>query len=466
MEEYFDNLFIDIDKNIYLDSEQRKVILDDSKYLMIVAGAGSGKTTTMSAKVKYLVEIKKVNPKNIVLISFTNKAVFELKDRINDSFNIPCHISTFHSLAYKILKKSGKKFEIMTFPHKIVENFFKANKKEAKILKNPQYCIEFINLYKNNPVVFHNKTKKITSLLKLYNYYINYMKENDQIDFEDMINLCYEYLKNNDVKLKYEYIIIDEFQDISLNRYKLIKLISKISDAKIIAVGDDWQAIFSFAGSEVNLFHEFSKKANVLKITNTYRNSQELIDTAGSFVMKNNGQIKKQLKSNKKLKKAINIVGVFKKTRCLCTIIDQLVSEFGLNQKILLIGRYQFDIDSYVDNKKIIKENSKIIYSKYKDLKITFLTAHASKGLGYDNVIILNVNNDEYGFPSLKKTDKIKKKMIRTEEDYLYAEERRLFYVALTRTKNKVYLLYDIGKKSVFLKELHKYKEINNKIVI
>ena len=466
MKKYFDNLFKDVDKNIYLDLEQRKVILDDSKYLMVIAGAGSGKTTTMSAKVKYLVEIKKVTPKNIVLISFTNKAVSELRDRINNSFSIPCHISTFHSLAYKILRDSGKRFEIMTFPHKIVENFFKTNKKEAKILKIPQYCIEFINLYKNNPIVFHNKTKKTKALLKLYNYYIDYMKQNNLIDFEDMINMCYEYLKSNNVKLKYEYIIIDEFQDISLNRYKLIELISKISDAKIVAVGDDWQAIFSFAGSEVNLFHEFSKKATVLKITNTYRNSQELIDIAGSFVMKNNSQIKKQLKSNKKLNKAINVVGVYKKPRGLCKVIDKLVKEFGLNQKILLIGRYQFDIDSYVDNKKIIKEDSKIIYSKYKDLNITFLTAHASKGLGYDNVIVLNVNNDEYGFPSLKKTDKIKEKLIKIEEDYLYAEERRLFYVALTRTKNKVYLLYDIGKKSVFLKELHKYKEINNKIVI
>jgi len=465
MDEYFDNLFKNVDKNIYLDEEQRKVILDDSKYLMVVAGAGSGKTTTMSAKVKYLVEIKQVEPKNIALISFTNKAVEELRERINRGFNIPCHISTFHSLAFSILKENGKTFEIMTFPHKIVENFFKANKKEAKILKNPQYCVEFINLYKNNPIVFHNKNKYIKALLKLYDYYINYMNENNLIDFEDMINKCYEFLENNNLNIKYEYIIIDEFQDISLNRYKLIEKISEISDAKIIVVGDDWQAIFSFAGSDINLFHKFSKKATILKITNTYRNSQELIDIAGSFIMKNENQIKKQLKSNKRLECAINIVGYFKKTRSLCKVIDKLVQEFGLNQKILLIGRYKFDIDGYIDNEKIIKEDSKIIYTKYEDLSITFLTAHASKGLGYDNVIILNVNNDEYGFPSLKKTDKIKKGLVITEK-YLFAEERRLFYVALTRTKNKVYILYEVGKKSVFIKELNKYKEINNKIII
>ena len=99
------------------------------------------------------------------------------------------------------------------------------------------------------------------------------------------------------------------------------------------------------------------------------------------------------------------------------------------------------------------------------NLDITFLTAHASKGLGYDNVIILNVEIGEFGFPSMKKTDKIKSKLI-NQENYLFAEERRLFYVALTRTKNKVYILYEVGKKSVFIKELDKCKKINNKIII
>ena len=135
MDEYFGNLFKTVDKNICLDEEQRKVILDDSKYLMVVAGAGSGKTTTMSAKVKYLVEIKKADPKKIVLISFTNKAVDELRERINNQFNIPCHISTFHSLAYKILKENGRNYEIMTFPHKIVETFLKLIKNRQKYLK-------------------------------------------------------------------------------------------------------------------------------------------------------------------------------------------------------------------------------------------------------------------------------------------------------------------------------------------
>ena len=116
--------------------------------------------------------------------------------------------------------------------------------------------------------------------------------------------------------------------------------------------------------------------------------------------------------------------------------------------------------------KKLKKIDSKIIYFKYPKLDITYLTIHASKGLGYDNVIILNLNKGEYGFPSLKENDNFKNSLINNEEKFLYAEERRLFYVALTRTKNKVFILYKINHKSIFIKELKKYKQINNKIVI
>ena len=462
---YFDNLFKGIDDNIYLDLEQRKVILDDSKKLMVIAGAGSGKTTTMAAKVKYLVEIKKVNPRKIIMISFTNKAVDELKTRINDQFKIPCKISTFHSLAYSILIKNGCSYKIENNSYKIVENYIKQSKKSSKTLKNPQYSIEIINLYKNKPAFFHSNSS-YKEFIKLYNYYNNYMVENNLIDFEDIINKCHELLENKKVLIEYDYIIVDEFQDISLNRYKLIEKITKISNSKIIAVGDDWQAIFSFAGSDINLFNKFSEEAKILKITNTYRNSQQLIDIAGSFIMKNNSQIKKHLRSGKKLNNAINIYGYFNNVRCLCYVLDKLVLEYGINQKILLIGRYNFDIVKYIDNKKILKSNNKIIYSKYPCLDITFLTAHASKGLGYDNVIVLNANKGEYGFPSLKKTDKLKKAILNNEEQYLYAEERRLFYVALTRTKNKVYILYKCFNKSIFVKELTKYKQINTKINI
>lgn len=465
MDDYLNNIFRRTDDSIILDDEQKQVVLDDSKYLMVIAGAGSGKTTTMAAKVKYLVEIKHVKAEEIVLISFTNKAVNELKERINNDFEIMCRIATFHSLAFSILKTNGYKVNVLNNSHIIVENFLKKNKKDKKYLKNPQYAIELINLYKNNPIVFHSKTKQTKSFQNLYNYYEEYKKVNKLIDFEDMINKCLELLNEISVKIDYKYIIIDEFQDISLNRYKLIQKIGDISGAKIIAVGDDWQAIFSFAGSDVNLFHEFSKKAKILKITHTYRNSQTLIDIAGSFVMKNDNQIKKDLKSKKRLEHPIMIVRYFNSYKVLIRVLEMIIKEFGLKQKILIISRYNFDIDYYIDNKNIKREGSKIIYAKYQVVDITFMSIHAAKGLGFDNVIILNMNKSEFGFPSLKQTDSFKAMFINNLEGYVYGEERRLFYVAMTRTKNKVYLLYQVGKKSAFIKEIGKYKSIRTKTI-
>ena len=94
--DYFDNMYKGIDDNILLDEEQRIAILTDEDYNLIVAGAGSGKTTTMAAKVKFLVDVKKIDPKDIILISYTNKAVLELKERINKDFKIPALVCTFH----------------------------------------------------------------------------------------------------------------------------------------------------------------------------------------------------------------------------------------------------------------------------------------------------------------------------------------------------------------------------------
>ena len=103
--DYFDNMYKGIDDNILLDEEQRIAILTDEDYNLIVAGAGSGKTTTMAAKVKFLVDVKKIDPKDIILISYTNKAVLELKERINKDFKIPALVCTFHKFGVEILKK-------------------------------------------------------------------------------------------------------------------------------------------------------------------------------------------------------------------------------------------------------------------------------------------------------------------------------------------------------------------------
>ncbi len=146
-----------------------------------------------------------------------------------------------------------------------------------------------------------------------YLEYEKWLKENKAVDFEDMINELARLLKEvkeMKQKLDFKYIIVDEYQDISKQRFDLTKALSEVTDAKIIAVGDDWQSIYAFSGSDIALFTKFAEKigyAKVLKIVKTYRNSQEVIDIAGNFIQKNTQQISKRLISPKRIEDPVII---------------------------------------------------------------------------------------------------------------------------------------------------------------
>lgn len=507
---YFLHIFENVDNNIKLDNEQIEVIVTDEDNLLVVAGAGSGKTTTMTAKVKYLVDKLMVNPNEIIIISFTNQAVNELKQRINKDFNIPTKICTFHKFGMEIIKNNiNSNLNILTNNYDIINDYFKKqmlyqkklyrlikyypmyfkiktkdiilNKIKIKKYKNEDYkdfiyyCCNFIdNLklrgYKLEQISnLKGNNRKINYMLKvvyhMYSYYEFYLKENNLIDFSDMINKAYDILNTQKrINFNYKYIIIDEYQDISKERFKLLKKLSNLCGAKLIAVGDDWQSIFSFSGSEVSLFTEFEKlmgNAKILRITHTYRNSQELIDIAGNFVMKNKFQLKKKLISSKRLNNPIKLIEYTNLIEALYKCI-QIIIEKSSQSNILIIGRYNHDLNTIIDN-NYFKYNGKIIVKNYENVDVKFLTAHSSKGLTFDNVIVINNNDNIYGFPSKVIDDPLINLINKKEENFVYAEERRLFYVAITRTKNYVYLLYEKKKESLFIKELLKQNNgINN----
>ena len=699
--EYLDNILSKEDPNIKLDTEQRKVILADEDYTLVVAGAGSGKTTTIEAKVKYLIEKQRIDPNHILIISFTRKATNELQTRCK-KLGLPVKISTFHSLANQVIGASEESHHQITtgdlmfktikeylinnenneeFVKKILlffasylnapvgeenisllfselakndcttlksdiseslEQFNKSQISKKYTLKNEKvksaeecrianflyingidyeyepvykycftnttkpYCPDFVirqydkeiylehfgisedgtnsrytpeelEQYKkhiNDKILFHRKhgTKLIYTFSKYndhkdtlthlkeelikagisfepksqkaiykailsnledkyfnklvqlicvfisrfkinnlspskfdewkitlsdertklfvnicYECYLAYssvLKNTGSIDFEDMINNASNILDKliaEDKQLPYDYIFVDEYQDISLQRFNLCEKLSKCSNAKIVAVGDDWQSIYRFSGAQIDLFTKFEETmgyANIQKITNTYRNSQELIDIAGNFVMKNNTQITKKLKSNKSIKNPVilmtyndksnynsNIQGDTVTNRLGIAIekaLDNIVKENGMSQKVLFIGRYGFELFVLSNYKKgFTYKRNKLYSNKYPKLNITFLTAHSSKGLTYDNVIIINGKDAILGFPSRIVDDPVMKLVIKDEENFEYAEERRLFYVALTRTKNKVYILTPKYKPSKFILELNNnYKNI------
>ena len=360
-------------------------------------------------------------------------------------------------------------------PKQVFKDLIK-NNKDIIYSRFIKFCITFISLYKARGINdFKNIEQKNTRnkiflefIKDLYDYYEEYLYKNNLLDFDDLINKANEIVKsNNDVNLKYKYIIIDEYQDISNCRFELIKNIINKIKCKIMVVGDDWQCIYGFASSNINLFTQFKrniKNCEIKKITNTYRNSQELINIAGNFIQKNKFQIKKTLKSNKRLANPITITyykgnEIEKK---LIESLDYLICKYSDKKNILILGRYNFDINA-INDKQIKIEKNKIKYLKYNNVNIEYMTVHASKGLGYDNVIIINLKNDIIGFPSKIKTDPILENLIVKDNSIKNSEERRLFYVALTRTKNEVILLCPHNNESQFIKELMNEKNIKIK---
>ena len=322
-----------------------------------------------------------------------------------------------------------------------------------------------------------------------YLEYDRYLKTNDAVDFQDMINESARILhevKDMKKKLDFRYIIVDEYQDISRQRFDLVTALHEVTDAKIVAVGDDWQSIYAFSGSDISLFTKFQEKmgyAKLLKIVKTYRNSQEVIDIAGNFIQKNDSQIKKDLVSPKTITDPVIIYtydGKLKKQgqdrrsganfalasaveTALGQIIEYNKAEGKTKSTILLLGRYGFDGDLLERSGlfEYITRGNKIKSVKYPSLDITFMTAHASKGLGYDNVIIVNGKNETFGFPSKIEDDPVLAFVIKGDRSIDYAEERRLFYVAMTRTKNRVFVVAPEQNPSEFLLEIkHDYKNV------
>lgn len=701
---YLDKILYEVDPKIQLDSEQRTAILSDEDYTLIIAGAGAGKTTTVAAKVRYLVEKKHIDPKQILVISFTNKAVGELQERINTQLSISCPITTFHKAGFAILRKQDDEKKTIVsdgFLYKTVNNYLKSsileqpelvdklimffgsyfdapyegndinlffnyiskadfstlksnvNEYNAQIIDRrtckvttitnevlrsaqevkianflylnqidyvyeeiypyhilkakkpytPDFCIrqgnkvayiehfgitesgkhnfylpeELANYKKEiqDKIALHKKhkttliytysqyndgkdflvhlqeqlenagfklnkrpaeevysklvnteeNKYISKLVNLicnfisnfktnglgiddfYRFerqnanvrtklfldvckecYLEYQKQlsaQNSIDFQDMINDSARILREKQTlneKLDFKYIIVDEYQDISRQRFDLTKELSKTCNAKIIAVGDDWQSIYAFSGSDITLFTHFCEimgYGQELKITKTYRNAQEVIDIAGNFIQKNDTQIKKKLIANDHIQKPVIIYSYneqydrkqfqgkggkyYHLGKKVEEIIGQILEQNALegkskNASILLIGRFNFDARNLCYSQDFLynEENNKIFSKKYPKAKLEFLTAHSSKGLGFDNVIIINARNEVFGFPSKIDDDPVMKYVIKDDTSIEYAEERRLFYVAMTRTKNRVYIVTPEQHPSEFILELIK----------
>ena len=366
-------------------------------------------------------------------------------------YGVPIKERTDEEL-YDLMVKRNRKLEKSVYT--LITSFItlmKANEKTVDGLLESQG---------NNQSDYNNRNKVIlTDIIKpFYEEYQTQLNRRYEIDFTDAIieatRLC-----RNGLWKHYDYILVDEFQDISVDRYKFLQALrSETPKTKLYCVGDDWQSIYRFNGSDMSLVYEFEKYfgfTEQCKIETTYRFHQPLIDKSSEFIMKNKEQKEKTIKTpDGDVKKTyLNFVkcdgedenGVLNK-------VEEIVKTIPNTQSILLLGRYNYDAMSVGFKGKIDMKDSRIMV-KINGRDIPFLSVHSAKGLEADNVILVNCNQGAYGFPSLIEDDPILDFVLSKGETYPFAEERRLFYVAMTRARMKMYVCYDQKRPSPFISE-------------
>ena len=383
----------------------------------------------------------------LLITSSADFHYFDIRDKLRkllDGIGVPIQEKTDEEL-YDLLLPKGSKQEKAFI--RLVVTFVTLVKSSCKSIKNILRQTSDADDLRSFFII-----KNI--FLPVYERYERALKDRNQIDFTDAILQATEICRTSH-PVEYDYIIVDEFQDISVDRYNFLKVLREgNSPAKLYCVGDDWQSIYRFSGSDMALFNQFSEyfgETEINKIETTYRFGEPLVSLSSRFIQRNNAQIQKDIHSScSEMKTELEFYAY--ERRDYCNTIGQLVASIPSDKSIFLLGRYSFD-DYYLSFMyRSIKEGSRFFYV-IEGRKIEFLTVHKSKGLEADYVILLQCNKDTYGFPSLVSDDPVLNYVLTESDQFPYGEERRLFYVAITRAKIKTLVLYDKRFPSVFVDE-------------
>lgn len=353
----------------------------------------------------------KLKAKGVVLKPISNEQVFERLNELGRVNPLAQLLSTFLNL----YKSSGKTLAEV----------------QSGIAKNDSRANMFMKIF-----------------AKIYQDYARYLSERQEVDFNDMIGTATSLVKQGSYQSSFKYILVDEFQDISQSRLRLLKALLEQNRSKLFAVGDDWQSIYRFTGSDISFMLNFEGTFGFSRtsyLEETFRFNQKLCDFSSKFILQNPKQIRKQVRSRKQGEMpAVSIVRA-QDSGTLEQIIGRINSEKKGRETVFIIGRYNF----------LKPEELEKISQPYPELSIKYKTAHSSKGLQADNVVLIGLTSGRHGFPSQITDDPLLSLVLAVEDDFPNAEERRLFYVAITRAKKHVYLLIDEqARPSEFLTEI------------
>ena len=304
-----------------LNDAQKEAVLHSEGPLLIVAGAGSGKTKVLTSKIAHLIAEKKAFPNQVLAVTFTNKAAKEMQSRVSKILGKSATglswLGTFHSICAKLLRKHASavnlnsNFTIVDTEDQIrlIKNICKAENIDVKQL-SPRYILAIIDKWKNkgqypNEVVINNKDIYEKTILPVYKIYQQKLTDLNVCDFGDLIlHVVKIFEKNNDIREIYsknfKYILVDEYQDTNYIQSKWLNLLAQ-KNKNICCVGDDDQSIYSWRGAEIKNFLEFDQmyeNTKVIRLEQNYRSSQNILSVASQLISNNQNRVGKTLKTS------------------------------------------------------------------------------------------------------------------------------------------------------------------------
>ena len=474
-----------------LNPSQARAVVNGEDSLLVLAGAGSGKTSVLVARAGWLLQRGEASEEQILLLAFGRKAAQEMDQRIAERLNTDAiSARTFHALALHIIQQGSKKVPRVselesdtTARHQLLIESWQQQCREKKaqakgwrewLRDELQWEVPEGEYWKDERLakrlasrldrwlglmrmhggsqaemiaaapeeirdLFAKRVKLMAPLLKSWK---TALKAEEAVDFSGLIHQAINVLEKGRFISPWKHILVDEFQDISPQRAALLAALRKQnSHTSLYAVGDDWQAIYRFSGAEMSLTTAFAHHfgdADQCALDTTYRFNDRIGEIANLFVQQNPHQLAKPLNSlSKGDKKSVTLLADDQ----LEALLDKMSGYVNPQQRILVLARYHHLRPAILEKAA----------TRWPKLAIDFMTIHASKGQQADYVVVLGLQQGKDGFPAVARESVMEEALLPQPEDYPDAEERRLLYVAMTRARHRVWLLFNKQEPSSFV---------------
>ncbi|WP_373203885.1 DNA helicase IV [Citrobacter amalonaticus] len=477
-----------------LNPAQARAVVNGEHSLLVLAGAGSGKTSVLVARAGWLLARGEAAAEQILLLAFGRKAAQEMDERIRERLHTEeITARTFHALALHIIQQGSKKVPtisklendtaarnklfISTWRQQCSEkkaqakgwrqwleeemawtvpegNFWDDEKLQRRLASRLDRWVSLMRMHGGAQAemiasapeeirdLFGKRVKLMAPLLKAWK---SALKAENAVDFSGLIHQAIVILEKGRFVSPWKHILVDEFQDISPQRAALLAALRKQnSHTTLFAVGDDWQAIYRFSGAQLSLttaFHQTFGDGDRCDLDTTYRFNNRIGEIANRFIQQNPHQLKKPLNSlTTGDKKAVTLLDDTQ----LDALLDKLSGYAKADERILVLARYHHLKPASLEKAA----------TRWPKLQLDFMTIHASKGQQADYVIIVGLQEGSDGFPAPARESIMEEALLPVVEDFPDAEERRLLYVALTRARHRVWLLYNKATPSRFVEDL------------